>query len=141
MGQPVFTLDEGFHPDLLVLMRRPGAVIRELGAGRFLAVQLTLGAEILSAMVHGPLAIWLANALLDPGIVIAPACLAVAALSYMAGILMALAAPGRKDARRLMLALSLPVYWPLQSLAMLRALYGLVKCPHFWAKTPHGARR
>lgn len=91
-------------------MRRPGAVIRELGAGRFLAVQLTLGAEILSAMVHGPWAIWLANALLDPGIVIAPAFLAVAALSYMAGILMALAAPGGKDARRLMLALSLPVY-------------------------------
>jgi hypothetical protein len=32
-----------------------------------------------------------------------------------------------------------PVYWPLQSIAMGRALYGLAKCPHFWAKTPHRA--
>ncbi len=63
----------------------------------------------------------------------------LAAASYAAGMGMALAAPGRKDWRRVSLAATLPVYWPLQSMAMGRALYGLAKCPHFWAKTPHRA--
>lgn len=130
---------KGFIQTWLVLMRRPGKVLQELGLRGFLAVQLTLGAAILSALVHGPWALWLAWAWLDPAIGMAPVFLGIAAMSYAAGILMALLAPGRKDARRLVLALSLPVYWPLQSLAMLRALYGLARCPHFWAKTPHGA--
>jgi cellulose synthase/poly-beta-1,6-N-acetylglucosamine synthase-like glycosyltransferase len=130
---------KGFIQTWLVLMRRPGKAARELGLRGFLAVQLTLGAAILSALVHGPWALWLVWAWLDPGLAIASAFLVFAALSYATGILMALLAPGRKDASRLMLALSLPVYWPLQSLAMLRALYGLARCPHFWAKTPHNA--
>lgn len=129
---------KGFVQTWLVLMRRPGAAVRELGFGGFLAVQATLGAPILSALVHRPWAVWLGLALLDPGMTIAPAFLCIAGLSYTAGILMALLAPGRKDGRRLMLALTLPVYWPLQSLAIVRALYGLARCPHFWAKIPHG---
>jgi hypothetical protein len=36
--------------------------------------------------------------------------------------------------------LSLPLYWPLLSIAMLRALWEMKTRPHFWAKTPHGAR-
>ncbi|MFN7178553.1 glycosyltransferase family 2 protein [Hyphomonas sp.] len=130
---------KGFIQTWLVLMRRPGKVARELGLRRFLALQLTLGAAILSALVHGPWALWLVWSWLDPELAIAPAFLVIATLSYMAGILMALLAPGRVDGRRVRLALSLPVYWPLQSLAMLRAIYGLARCPHFWAKTPHGA--
>ncbi|MBA4338662.1 MAG: hypothetical protein C0421_07435 [Hyphomonas sp.] len=63
----------------------------------------------------------------------------LAAAPYAAGMGMALAAPGRKDWRRAALAATLPVYWPLQSIAMGRALYGLAKCPNFWAKTPHRA--
>lgn len=58
--------------------------------------------------------------------------------AYAAGILMAFFAPGARDWRRLVLALTQPLYWPLQSLAMMRAIYGLVRRPHFWAKTPHG---
>jgi hypothetical protein len=37
--------------------------------------------------------------------------------------------------------LTLPSYWPLQSLAMLRALIDMKHKPHFWAKTPHGKPR
>lgn len=57
--------------------------------------------------------------------------------SYLAGLTMALAAPGRREWRRVWLSLTLSFYWPLQSLAMIRAFYGLAKCPNFWAKTPH----
>jgi hypothetical protein len=83
--------------------------------------------------------VWLALGFLYPEMAVAPAFLVLAAASYAAGMAMALAAPGRKDWRRVALAATLPVYWPLQSIAMGRALYGLAKCPHFWAKTPHRA--
>jgi hypothetical protein len=49
-------------------------------------------------------------------------------------------APGLAEpasSRRAALAAALSVYWPLQSIAMGRALCGLAKCPHFWAKTLH----
>jgi len=131
---------KGFLQTWLVVMRRPGEAAREMGLAGFAAMQLTLGAAVLSALVHGPWAVWLALSLMLPGAGPAPLFLAVAALSYSAGIALALAAPGRKDARRLWLALTQPLYWPLQSVAMVRALYGLAKCPHFWAKTPHAAR-
>ena len=129
---------KGFLQTWLVVMRRPWKAMREMGAGNFLALQLTLGAAILSAMVHGPWAIWLVATLAFPGTGPAPEFLWVIAASYAASIGMALAAPGRKDHRRLMLALTLPAYWPLQSVAMARAIYSLARRPHFWAKTPHG---
>jgi hypothetical protein len=132
---------KGFIQTWLVLMRTPGLAVRELGIGKLLAVQLTLGAAILSAMVHGPWALGLAISFLDTGIATAPAFLLIAAVSYMAGIAMALAAPGRKDGRRLMLALSLPVYWPRNRWRCCARFYDLVMCPHFWAKMPHGAGR
>lgn len=129
---------KGFLQTWLVVMRRPGKALKEMGLGNFLALQLTLGVAILSAMVHGPWALWLAAMTLLPGSAVAPVFLWFAGLSYAASLLMALAAPGKKDMRRFLLALSLPAYWPLQSVAMARALYSLARRPHFWAKTPHG---
>ena len=43
--------------------RSAGRAVRELGLGGFVSMQLTLGAAILSALVHGPWAVWLALAL------------------------------------------------------------------------------
>ncbi|MEQ9504720.1 MAG: glycosyltransferase [Hyphomonas sp.] len=130
---------KGFLQTWLVVMRQPGEAVRELGMAGFVSVQLTLGAAILSALVHGPWAVWLALGLVFPDIAPPPAYLAIAGISYAVGMAMALGAPGRKDWQRWMLAATLPLYWPLQSIAMVRALYGLVRCPHFWAKTPHTA--
>lgn len=45
---------------------------------------------------------------------------------------------GRTLARFLaVVGVSLPLYWPLQTYAMGRPLYGLARCPQVWAKTPH----
>ncbi|MBA4225745.1 MAG: N-acetylglucosaminyltransferase [Hyphomonas sp.] len=129
---------KGFLQTWLVVMRRPLKAMREMGAGNFLALQLTLGAAILSAMVHGPWAVWLGATLVLPGIGPAPVFLWFIGASYAASIAMALAAPGERDLRRYVLAFTLPLYWPLQSIAMVRAVYSLVRRPHFWAKTPHG---
>jgi glycosyltransferase XagB len=60
-------------------------------------------------------------------------------VSYVAGVVTGVAAPGGWGRRSLIVALTAPLYWPLQSVAMTRALYGLCHAPHFWAKTPHGA--
>ena len=128
---------KGFLQTWLVVMRRPGEAVREMGLAGFVSMQLTLGAAILSALVHGPWAVWLALCAFLPGLAMGPAFLTLAAVSYAAGIAMALWAPGRKDWRRWVLAVSLPLYWPLQSAAMVRAICGLARCPHFWAKTPH----
>nr|WP_225908068.1 glycosyltransferase family 2 protein [Hyphomonas sediminis] len=128
---------KGFLQTWLVAMRQPIRAVREMGAINFLALQLTLGASILSALVHGPWAIWLLLAFVLPGVAVAPFYLAFAGIAYLSGLLMALLAPGRKDLRRLLLVLTLPAYWPLQSIAMIRAIYGLIRRPHYWAKTPH----
>lgn len=55
------------------------------------------------------------------------------------GLVSGLVAPGRRTARSVLVALTAPLYWPLQSIAMARAIYGLCHAPHFWAKTRHGA--
>jgi hypothetical protein len=34
---------------------------------------------------------------------------------------------------------TLPLYWPLLSLAMDKALWEIRTRPYYWAKTPHGA--
>lgn len=59
-------------------------------------------------------------------------------VSYLAGLAAGVAALGHWGERPLIVALTAPLYWPLQSVAMALALYGLCHAPHFWAKTPQG---
>ena len=56
---------------------------------------------------------------------------------YIAHCIGVILAPGRLGARRILLMLTAPIYWPLQSLAAGRAIYELAKAPHAWSKTPH----
>jgi hypothetical protein len=46
-----------------------------------------------------------------------------------------------RDARLLRAAPTMPLYWPLASLAALKALFELIVRPHHWAKTEHGLAR
>lgn len=61
--------------------------------------------------------------------------------SYASGIGAGLAAPGRPPAVKVLVALTSSLYWPLQSVAMARAIYGLCHTPHVWTKTPHVPHR
>jgi cellulose synthase/poly-beta-1,6-N-acetylglucosamine synthase-like glycosyltransferase len=121
----------------LAVMRRPVEAVREMGLAGFVSMQLTPGAAILSAPVLGPWAVWLALYALVPCLAKGPAFVTLAAVSYEARIAMALWARGRKDWRRWVLAVSLPLYWPLQSAAMVQTFSGLARRPHSRAKTPH----
>tara|TARA_R110000744_G_scaffold89472_1_gene173891 strand:- start:1261 stop:2643 length:1383 start_codon:yes stop_codon:yes gene_type:complete len=130
---------KGFLQTWLVLMRTPAASLREMGLAGFVSMQLTLGAAILSAVVHGPWALWCLFCLCVPDVSLGPLGTGVMLVSYVAGVVTGVVAPGGWGWRPLIVALTAPLYWPLQTVAMARALYGLCHAPHFWAKTPHGA--
>ncbi len=130
---------KGFLQTWLVMMRRPRQTARQVGPTGFLALQLGLGGTLLAAILHAPivLAVLLFAVLsAQPGI--GQAGLGLLAAGYVINLLVAGFAPGRCDRWRLALMASLPLYWPLQSLAAIRALYSFILSPHFWAKTPHG---
>jgi len=128
---------KGFVQTWLVLMRDPACVLRGLRPAGFASVQLTLGAAIVSALVHGPWALWCLACLVSPSLHLGAIGGAGFCLSLSTGALSALLAPGPWRWRRLADIASMPLYWPLQTLAMARALWSLARRPHYWAKTPH----
>ncbi|MEE9379990.1 MAG: glycosyltransferase family 2 protein [Hyphomonadaceae bacterium] len=132
---------KGYMQTWLVLMRSPRSTIRGMGLGGFLATQLTLGGTILSALANGPLLLWVVICILQPDISLGRVDITILGAGYAVNVLAAVLAPGRFSLQRLISILTLPLYWPLQSLAAVRALYGLAFRPHFWAKTPHGIYR
>lgn len=119
----------------LVLNRHPFRAMREMGMVNYLSTHLTLGGGILASIFHAPLYIWIAVNLLTFQ-TIEPWHWIMFAAGYLSAIAAALVS-GSKHATPAML-LSMLAYWPLQSLAMLRALVELQFKPHFWAKTQHG---
>ncbi len=128
---------KGYMQTFGVLMREPGQTARQLGLRGSLASGILLGGAILSALLHGPLALWGLACLIVPGMSFSPVSLAVLLAGYLVSAAAALAAPKARGVRRLWLVLTLPAYWPLQSVAAVRAAWELVRQPHYWAKTPH----
>lgn len=118
----------------LVLMRDPARAARGMGWPQFLAVQVTLGGSLLASLLHGPVMIAIL-VLAAAGAPIHTWAAALLGAGYSSVLLASLAS--RREPHALTL-LTLPLYWPLLSLAMLCALWELKTRPHFWAKTPHG---
>ncbi|MEO0713401.1 MAG: glycosyltransferase [Pseudomonadota bacterium] len=127
---------KGFMQTWLVLMRRPKRAIAEMGLLSFLSVQLGLGGAVLAAMLHGP-----ALMMVIIGILMGNPPTGIALILIVSGYglygLGAALAPGAR-LQAVGTALTAPIYWPLHSTAAMRAVYGCLKDPHFWAKTPHG---
>lgn len=130
---------KGFMQSWGVMARDPGRSARAIGLAGWLSLHLALAGTLLAALVHGPvLAVfaYLALTVGWSGLGLPGLGLLVAGLTV--NIAAALLCPGHKDSRRLFLALTQPFYWPLLSIAAMRALYSMIRAPHFWAKTPHG---
>jgi cellulose synthase/poly-beta-1,6-N-acetylglucosamine synthase-like glycosyltransferase len=122
----------------LVLMRQPFAVTRELGLWGAASMQLMLAGGLIAAFVHGPLAFIVLTAMLSY-YNLAPPDFMLAVFGYCVAVFAALTAcalSGNLGHARA--ALTMPLYWPLSTLAALWALFEFVFRPHYWSKTAHG---
>ena len=132
---------KGYMQTLLVRARP-----RETGAGAAgaLSLCLTLGAGVLCAFIYAPalffLCGWLAGA--GAGFWPAPPLWSYALPLLAWSIAIASAVPAARRARApalLRAALWQPIYWLFQTPAAAWALMQLIRRPHFWEKTEHGA--
>ncbi len=123
----------------LVLMRSPVRTSREMGLRAFASMQIVFATGLIAAFAHGPLAFILLTAMLTPYDLLTPADFALAIAGYCVGVfasLTACALSGSLSHARA--ALTMPLYWPLASLAAYRAVFELILRPHHWEKTAHG---
>jgi cellulose synthase/poly-beta-1,6-N-acetylglucosamine synthase-like glycosyltransferase len=126
----------------LVLMRNPFRSASEMGLGAFLSMHLVLGLGILASLAHGPIAIVLFVAAVTPFDLLGPADFTLALSGYATAAFAALSAAALSgDLSHARAALTMPLYWPLSSIAAYRALWELIRRPHHWAKTTHGVSR
>jgi hypothetical protein len=123
----------------LVLMRDPPETMRDLGASGFFAMQIMLGGAILSAFAHGPIFLILIYAAASPTFDLGPVDWALAVFGYVTALYsVATAAMVMRSWKIVLAALTMPLYWPLSTIAALMAAVDLAFRPHYWAKTEHG---
>jgi len=139
---------KGWLTTWLVHMRRPRRLWRELGPHGFLAFQAHVGAIVLSSLVH-PFGLALLAATALHGVPEEARTSLAADLAWAAVLLSVLIGYGgsiwlaRRVLRRagrtdlLRATWFMPVYWLMISAAAWCAVVGLVRRPHYWAKTPH----
>jgi len=132
---------KGFIQTLAVHLRTPGG-LRPLTA---LSLFSTIGLTVISALVHAPLAVWLLVnlSLALAGVMDWPQSqdLGLLLVGWVSHALAARQSWHLMDHRitfadvwTLMLA---PLYWPLLSVAALRAFWQFIFHPHRWDKTEH----
>ena len=122
-----------------VLMRNPFRTAREMGPGAFASMQLVLAGGTIAAFAHGPLACIVLIAALSPYDVMGPVDFTLALFGYsVAAFAAATASALSGSLSHIRAALTMPFYWPLSSLAAVRALFEFACRPHYWSKTAHG---
>lgn len=144
---------KGHLQTYLVHMRQPKKLWKDLGTKKFLKLQLTFGTSVVMPLVN-PLLWGLTGAtLLLPLLTsvsfewlipwyISPICvfnLIVGNLSYLS-IYVVSCLKLRKYSYT-PLALLMPIYWVLHSIASWKGLIQLIRNPHYWDKTSHGVTK
>jgi len=123
----------------LVLMRNPFRTASEMGQSAFAAMNLTLAGGLAAAFAHGPLACVVLVAVVSPYDLLTPIDFTLAVVGYCVAMFAALTATALSgNLSHARAALTMPLYWPLASIAAYRALLELVFRPHHWSKTAHG---
>lgn len=142
---------KGWMQTYLVHMREPRRLWRELGARRFIGLQVLMGGLILSALVHPWFYVFLASNFWHgqfssmPESVLGRSLLWIGVFNLIVGYLSAIwlgaAACARRGQRLLSAhAILMPLYWLAISLAAYRALWQLGRAPFYWEKTEHFAQ-
>ena len=123
----------------LVLMRDPVRAAREMGVRSFAAMQLVLGGGLLASLLHAPLLALLVYTAIARVHILGPADVMLALCGYVVAVFAALTASALSgDLSHTRAALTMPLYWPLATVAAVGAVVELVLRPHHWAKTAHG---
>ena len=128
---------KGFMQTWLVCMRSPVSLMLELGPLRWLSLQLTLGGAIVSAFLYGPMSLMILAGTALPQFSYGAVDIVLFAAGCAGCALADILAPGGWSLSRIIAIVTRPLYWPLQTLAGLKALGGLALSPSFWPKTPH----
>ena len=130
---------KGHMQSWLVLMRDPIRTAREMGLAGFASMQLVLGGGVVAAFAHGPLAFIVLVAALSPYDLLKIEDFILVVFGYTVAMLAALSACAlSNNLGHAKAALTMPLYWPLASLAAWRAFLELLFRPHHWSKTAHG---
>jgi cellulose synthase/poly-beta-1,6-N-acetylglucosamine synthase-like glycosyltransferase len=141
---------KGYAQTLLVHLREPLALLRELGVKEFLLLLLFVGGTPLLSLLN-PI-FWTLTALWWIGHPVAIRDLFPTAI-YFAGLtcwiagnfifaymcMLSVREPAKAKLR--VAAVLMPVYWVMMSLAALKAAIQLLSAPSYWEKTTHGLDR
>jgi len=141
---------KGYVQTWLVHMRAPGELLRAVGWRGFLGFQFFIGLPAI-IFLSAPL-VWLVTAfyiwlperaaqLSLPGWFAGLALFNLAChigLHWWQGFRIRRAVPPVHWDRLAFAIFLLPCYWMLHSIASYRALWQLIRRPHFWDKTEHG---
>ena len=138
---------KGYLQTMVVHLRRPMTLVREIGLLSTLRLIGMTGCVPLSSALNVPfgffMLIWIAgrpdfvNMLFPP--VTYFICMTLFLLGAPLSILVGLLCTGALGKQHLWwAALLAPLYWVLQSIAAVKAIYQLAFRPSFWEKTVHG---
>lgn len=143
---------KGYLQTWLVHMRKPWALWRELGFKGALAFQLTIGATLLSSLIHPWFYVLAAYQLFDGGLLTRPdrlmgwplwgLALFDCAAGYLTSMALAYGTIRRRRLGRLWPQIFvMPLYWLLISAAAYRGLWQFITARFCWEKTEHGLSR
>ncbi|MFQ5437847.1 MAG: glycosyltransferase family 2 protein, partial [Paracoccaceae bacterium] len=137
---------KGYAMTWVTHMRNPAALWRDLGAWRFLAFQvLTLGT--ISNFVLAPViwSLWLVSLGFNPAYtdllpwsawsLLGTSFVLSEIILFVIGVF---AVSGRAHRHLIPWVVTMPIYWPLATLAAYKALFEVIVKPHYWDKTSHG---
>lgn len=140
---------KGHLQTYLVHMREPKKLYEELGADKFLKLQLTFGTSVFIPLANPILWVLLAATWVAPMMFawlipsyLQPLCLfnlVVGNSSYIA--IYVVACIKLKKNRYIPYALAMPAYWALHSFAAWRGVIQLIRKPFHWDKTSHGVSK
>lgn len=135
---------KGWMQTLIVHNHDPVALWRDLGTGKLLAVNVFIGAMVISTALHGVFLVSLLASLI--GQVIGTGTIGLGSLGYIVLLLAgyagaaAVSVRGLRQIGRRDLApwlMTLPAYWIVGGFAALAASWDLVSRPFYWPKTTH----
>lgn len=140
---------KGHLQTYLVHMRYPRKLLKDLGTKQFLKFQLTFGSSIFMPIINPFLWMLMASGFILPltffGLLpsyvqwICLFNLIVGNISYL--LLYVIACAKLKKYRSVPLAILMPFYWALLSIASWRGLIQLIRKPFYWDKTSHGVSK